>query len=212
MPGRQLGHRRPAADRGHRALVDVVERLAGPAVDGGAAPARRRGRRPGSPPGRAGAAVRPSPSSMSATSPIGERVRVAGDRQVGGHGDAPAAALGGARARRPASPARTPAAHTTSRVRRPRCRRRTRRGRRPTSVDRGVEPHLDAARLEHLAGVALALRAERGQQVRRLLDQDHPGAVHVEVVEVLAQHLVDQLGHGAGHLDAGRPAADDRRC
>ena len=32
--------------------------------------------------------------------------------------------------------------------------------------------------------------------------------MHVEVVEVLLEHLVDQLDQGAGDLDAGGPATD----
>ena len=41
------------------------------------------------------------------------------------------------------------------------------------------------------------------------LDQDHLGPVDVEVLEVLRQHLGEELGERAGQLDARRPAARD---
>ena len=77
------------------------------------------------------------------------------------------------------------------------------------SLDRRAGAHVDPAPLEGLAGVALRGGAERRQQLVAHLEQVHPGPVHVEVAEVLAQHLGEQLDQRAGHLDAGGAAADD---
>ena len=41
------------------------------------------------------------------------------------------------------------------------------------------------------------------------LDQHHPGAAHVDPLEVLGQHRAEQLGEPAGELDARRPTTDD---
>ena len=104
-------------------------------------------------------------------------------------------------------PARTPAAHSTRRVgsTSPLDSSTWSAVMRSTAVPRRTStPRRTSVR----AGVALRPLRERGQQAVGPLDQHDPGPVHVEVVEVLLEHLVDQLDQGAGDLDAGRPAAD----
>ena len=56
--------------------------------------------------------------------------------------------------------------------------------------------------------VARALRIG-GQQPRAALEQHHGGLAGIDVAEVAAQRVAPDLGHGAGHLDAGRAAAHD---
>jgi hypothetical protein len=41
------------------------------------------------------------------------------------------------------------------------------------------------------------------------LDQQDPAVAGIDRAEVAAQGVAGQLGHLAGHLDAGRPGADD---
>ena len=48
----------------------------------------------------------------------------------------------------------------------------------------------------------------RQQPVARL-DQDDARRRGIDVAEIRRQRLAGQLGDGAGHLDAGRSAADD---
>ena len=42
-----------------------------------------------------------------------------------------------------------------------------------------------------------------------MVDEVDAGALHVEVVEAVGHHLVDEVGDGAGRLDAGRSGPDD---
>jgi hypothetical protein len=58
-------------------------------------------------------------------------------------------------------------------------------------------------------GVVVGLVRERGEDHRPVVDEVDAGALGVEVVEGLGDHLVDEVGDGACGLDAGRAGTDD---
>ena len=77
---------------------------------------------------------------------------------------------------------------------------------------RGSSPHVDAeARQIGARGFAQGL-GERGQHRRTRLDQEDARRARVDVPEIARERLARDLGERAGHLDAGRAAADhDKR-
>ena len=72
-----------------------------------------------------------------------------------------------------------------------------------------AEPHLDAELFERELRGLRQRGLERREQARRRLDQDDARAARIDGAEVLGERAVRQLRDGAGHLDAGRAAADD---
>ena len=75
--------------------------------------------------------------------------------------------------------------------------------------DHRVQLDLDAHALEAGRGLATELRAERRQDGRRGVEQDHPGLGRVDVAERALEGLVAHLGDLAGQLDTGGAGADD---
>ena len=73
---------------------------------------------------------------------------------------------------------------------------------------RSPRPHVDAKpRQIGARGLAQGLR-ERAQHRRARLDQDDARRAGIEVPEIARERLPRNLGERAGHLDAGRAAAD----
>ena len=92
------------------------------------------------------------------------------------------------------------------------CRFRSLADRHARVVERGhsrAEPHLHAKLFERGSGGLRERRIERREQARRRLHQDDARGARVDRAEVLGKRAVCQLGDRAGHLDAGRAAADD---
>ena len=75
------------------------------------------------------------------------------------------------------------------------------------AVDADAEAHDDAAPLQRAAGPLAARRPEHAEQTGRGLHHGHPHRRHVEIAEVLRQHLREQLHHRPGRLDPGRSTA-----
>ena len=75
--------------------------------------------------------------------------------------------------------------------------------------DGRAEPHSHAELLERALRGLRKGRVERREQARRRLDQDDARGARIDRAEVRRQRAVRELRDGAGHLDAGRPAADD---
>ena len=79
-------------------------------------------------------------------------------------------------------------------------------------VERGhscAGAHFDAKLFERGSGSLRERRIERREQARRRLHQDDARGARVDGAEVLGKRAIGQLGDRAGHLDAGRAAADD---
>ena len=216
---RELGDRVVAADRRHRPLVVVVERLGRQALeapgdlatDVPAALDRRLGdlRQQPARPAVVGADVR-----LAAMSPIANTSGWPGtDRSLSTTmrpplvSSTPSVSASGL--------ARTPAAHTTTPAGSTLPSARCTTGGRSVGhdpVDADAEPHLDAARASACAGparrsCALIAPSSRGAASTRT----HADGAHVERREVLRQHLGEQLHHRPGGLDAGRSTAADAR-
>jgi len=62
---------------------------------------------------------------------------------------------------------------------------------------------------KRLLGMARQRFRKAGQQAWSSLDQQHACLLRIDGAEVGRERLVRQFDHGAGHLDPGRPAADD---
>ena len=213
MPTGQLGHRVVAADRGHRALVAVVERRGRRGRRGGRRSARRRGGRPGSRPGPPAAGRRPS-RGRGGDVADGEHLGVAGDatgrrpttiaaarvraaqpsdrgERVGRHAGRPHHRAGG-------DPA--PSVERGRRRRRPCRRRRRARTSTPRAAQRAQRP-VDGS------------RRERAEQAVGRLDQHDAGSAHVEVREVLARApcRTARPAPPASSTPVGPPPHDRRR-
>ena len=67
-------------------------------------------------------------------------------------------------------------------------------------VDADAEPYLDTVACQRPSGALAALRAHRGEQPGRGLDEDHADGANVERREVLRQDLREQLHHRPGHV------------
>ena len=80
---------------------------------------------------------------------------------------------------------------------------------RPDVGHQRLGAHLDAEAAQLLLGLVAQARADRRQEPRAALEQHHRGLAGVDVAEVAAERVAPDLGHRAGHLDAGRPAAHD---
>ena len=72
-----------------------------------------------------------------------------------------------------------------------------------------AEDHLDAELLQLGLGPLAELLAERRQDLRRGVEQDHARLARVDRPEVALERAVGELGDLAGHLDPGRAGADD---
>ena len=105
-------------------------------------------------------------------------------------------------------PACTPAAQTR-RARPDDLTRAQHRFRRRERLERHPGADLDAMALKRPVRIALGVWAECTQQHGALFHQDDAGPVHIEIVEVPFEHLVDELRQGPRDLDTGGPAADD---
>jgi hypothetical protein len=75
--------------------------------------------------------------------------------------------------------------------------------------DRDTEMDLDALARQHLRHVAVRRVRERPEQRVAQVDDVDSGPGDVEVLILDGHRLVDEVGQGAGRLDAGRPATDD---
>ena len=79
----------------------------------------------------------------------------------------------------------------------------------PSHWETGVPSRTSTAAARASARAAFAQRRrESRQQARAGLDQHDARVAGIDAAEVVAQRHVGQLGDGAGHLDAGRAAAD----
>ena len=78
-----------------------------------------------------------------------------------------------------------------------------------TDATDALQPHLDAPRLQDLAGVLLRRHREAVEEVVGHLHQHDVGPPQPGAGVVLGQHHVEQLDEGAGQLHPGRPAAGD---
>ena len=74
-------------------------------------------------------------------------------------------------------------------------------------LDGGVEHHLDAHLPQRRQRPSRQAGRERAEHAVGHLDEHDAGPAHVEVLEVLGQHLREQLDHATRQLDTGRAAA-----
>ncbi len=74
----------------------------------------------------------------------------------------------------------------------------------PTLGDLGdplTEPDVDASVRQGVTGMSTGGRSEVRQELLGHLDDDHPGAAHVDSSVPLREHLREQLGQRTGRLD-----------